>query len=367
MPLGKLLFDPNLEKSGFATNVNRGGVLQISLDSKLIENTILFSANAASNNFPCKKTHGISYGIADNSLYVECSNKFGNCTKDATCYGSIWTYNLATKNTTRLISKSLTSSLNIENYGIHGQPYRSPEGTFMFVPNGNEDTVHILKPVKGGKTQIREVTIKAPGTIAFWPKDPTITFGEDANPENYVMAVLCFEGVKFIDFKAVVAAFATEDGKISASDVTTVAVENTGATVVGGSRAMKRGSDYLVLASYNKKTATRVALVNVKTRTVKYLPVKYYGTAVWVPIQATENTALIKSLQAKVAAMQLSVSAQSSSAASSEDSKNSNMLTNNALIVAAIAFVISLISIILIVILGLAVRKRGSGDGGNLL
>ena len=343
----------------------------------MIENTILFGASDASQNIQCTRTHGISYGIADNSLYVECANPAQippqvppvACINKAECTGSIWVYNMTGKTTTRLSSPLLTAKNNIANYGIHGQPYRSPEGTFMFVPNGNEDVVHILKPMsKGAKTQIREVSISKPGTIAFWPKNPSITFGEDANPENYVMAVLCAEGVKFIDFIAVIAAFATEDGKISDSDITTVPVTLTGANIVDGSRAMKRGSDYLVLASYTKKAATSIAIVNVKTRTVKYVPVKYYGTAVWVPIQATENTAMIKSLQAKVNAMQKMVSAQSSaSSTSSEDSKSSNMLTNNALIVAAIAFVISLISIILIVILGLVVRKRVKSDGANLL
>ena len=355
--------------------MNRGGVLQLSLDSKLIENTILFDASDASQNIQCTSTHGISYGIADNSLYVECSNPTDPidqnkvCINNADCTGSIWVYSLAAKTTSRLSSPLLSEKNKITNYGIHGQPYRSPEGTFMFVPNVNEDVVHILKPMKdGGKTQIREVSISKPGTIQFWPKDSTITFGEDANPENYVMAVLCAEGVKFIDFKAVITAFATEDGKISESDITTVPVINTGANVAKGSRAMKRGSDYLVLASYTKLAATSVAIVNIKTRTVQYVPIKFYGTAVWVPIQATENTAMIKSLQAKVNAMQKMVSAQSSaSSTSSEDSKSSNMLTNNALIVAAIAFVISLISIILIVILGFVVRKRVKSDGANLL
>ena len=135
---------------------------------------------------------------------------------------------------------------------------------------------------------------------------------------------------------------------------------------------MKRGHNYLLLGAYDydsdKKptVAVGIAIVNIVTRTVKYIDtIKLYGTGVWVPIQATENTAMIKALQSKVAL--ISASASSSSSSSSDDSKSSSsLLSNNALIIGAIAFVMSLISLILIVALGFMFRGLKKAQG-NLL
>jgi hypothetical protein len=267
--------------------------------------------------------------------------------------------------TTRLVSPTLSTNLKSEKYGMAGQPYRSPEGTFIFVPNSLHNMLHILKPMADGTTLIREVAVAKPGNIVFRPNDPTVTYGLDANPANYVMAVNGELGVYLLDLKVVVAAFATDSGTISPSDITLIAVKTT-----GGYRAMKRGHDYLTLGTYttdattNKETATGVAIVNMVTKTVKYHEIKLFSTAVWVPIQSTENTAMIKSLQSKVAL--ISASSASSSSSSSDDSKSSSLLTNNALIVAAIAFVMSLLSLILIVTLGLIVRRSKRAEG-NLL
>ena len=52
-----------------------------------------------------------------------------------------------------------------------------------------------------------------PGSVKFWPKDSSITFGTDPNPGNYV-AVIAQEaktasaGLAIIDMADVVAAFA---------------------------------------------------------------------------------------------------------------------------------------------------------------
>ena len=347
---GKLLFDPNLEDNAYATNAARGGLLKLSLSTRKITQTILFTAKAGATAFPCTKTHGISYSATDNSVYVECSSKFCTSPGNKTCTGSIWKMKVSDNSTERLISPSLSGTYTA-NFGMQGQPYRSPEGTFMFVPNSAQNMLHILKPMADGTTLIREVTVAKPGNIAFWPKDSTITYGLDANPENYVMAVNGLLGVYFLDFKVVVAAFASDTGKISTTDLSLVEVKTT-----GGYRAMKRGHNYLLLGTYTNDVATGVALVNIVTRTVKYLDIKLFRTAVWVPIQATENTAMIKALQSKVTLISANVAAASSS--SSEDSsKSSSLLTNNALIVAAIAFVMSLISLLLIVVLGLMVRR----------
>ena len=224
--------------------------------------------------------------------------------------------------------------------------------------------LHILKPMPDGNTLIREVAVANPGYIAFRPKDSTITYGLDANPENYVMAVNGLLGVYLLDLKVVVAAFATDSGKISASDITLIEVKTT-----GGFRTMRRGHDYLTLGTYttDAKTQTGIAIVNMVTKTVKYHEIKLFTSAVWVPIQSSENTAMIKSLQSKVALISASSpSSSSSSSSSSDDSKSSSLLSNNALIVGAIAFVMSLISLILIVTLGLIVRRNKRAEG-NLL
>jgi hypothetical protein len=300
----------------------------------------------------------------DNSLYVECSSPICTTPGNKTCTGSIWKMKISNNSTTRLSSPSLSSTYNSANYGMQGQPYRSPEGTFIFVANTVQNMVHILKPMADGTTLIREVTVAKPGNVAFWPKDSTITFGLDANPENYIMAVNGLLGVSLLDLKTVVAAFASTSGTISTSDITLIEVKST-----GGYRSMKRGHNYLLLGAYEFDTATKkdvatgVAIVNIVTKTVKYLDIKLYSSAVWVPIQSTENTAMIKSLQSKVALISAS---SASSSSSSDDSKSSSLLTNNALIVAAIAFVMSLLSLILIVLLGLMMRRNKRAEG-NLL
>ena len=360
---GKLLFDPNLEDDAYATNAGRGGLVKLSLSTRKVTQTIPFLP-AAGSDFKCNKTHGISYSATDDSIYVECSSFVCKVAGDKTCTGSIWKMKVSDSSTTRLSSPALSAKYNSDQYGIAGQPYRSPEGTFIFVPNSKHNMIHILKPMADGTTLIREVAVASPGYIAFRPKVSTMTYGLDANPENYVMAVNGLLGVYLLDLTVVVAAFATTSGTISESAVDLIPV-----TTTGGFRTMRRGHDYVTLGTYttdattdNKETATGIAIVNIVTKTVKYHAIKLFTSAVWVPIQSTENTAMIKSLQSKVAL----ISASSASSSSSDDSKSSSLLTNNALIVAAIAFVMSLISLILIVALGVIMRRNKRAEG-NLL
>lgn len=360
---GKLLFDPNLEDFAYATNVNRGGVLKLSLSTRAITSKILFAEKSVGSGLVCSRTHGISYSAANSTLYVECSNP-ANC-KDRTyaknCTGSMWVMNTRNPTMTSRLASPVLSKKYGDNFGIQGQPYKSPEGTFMFVPNSALNVLHVLKPMADGTTLIREVAMQSPGNIVFWPKNSEIAFGLDANPSNYVLAVAVASGVSFLDLRVVVQAFATASGVIDPSSISTVAVEGT-----GGYRTLRRGHNYLCLgSSYSSDgVAGKLAIVNILTLTVKYLDVAKMQSIVWVPIQSTENTAMIKSLQAKV----LSLSSMSASPTSSPTkSSNLSSLASNGTIVAAIAFVISIVAVCLIIALALVVRRKSKPDSGSLL
>ena len=88
---GKLLYNPNLERAVYSTNVNKGAVTKI--DSLLrIETAYLTIANS-STPYPCNGTHGIAFSSVDNSIYVECTNP-STCVSPyntgTTCTGSLW-------------------------------------------------------------------------------------------------------------------------------------------------------------------------------------------------------------------------------------------------------------------------------------
>ena len=309
---GKLLTNPNLERDAFSTNVKNGTVSKIDtlLRRKTATLTISNSTTAASTygGYTCGGTHGIAFSDVDMSIYVECTNPSacGSPYNTDACTGSIWkidTYtfpgsstdtdlnlgmNTALPSRSRLSSPFLSTKYGISYFGIQGQPYASPEEQFILCSNKNLNVLSIIKPVSGGPPLVLEVEVSyKPGSIVFWPKDSSITFGTDANPGNY-WAVMALEssdensGLAFLDMDLVVAGFAASASTLDSSVVQYVKL-GAGNTY----RPMERGNDYIVTpTNYDStlKRYTHLSIVNARTRSVQ-TTISLAGTAkiLWVP------------------------------------------------------------------------------------
>ena len=88
---GKLLANPNLEDTGFATNVKSGAIYKIDIPTRAFVSTVALNNNTiTTQGYSCVGTHGIDYSSVNNRIYVECSNP-SNCpsSKDdsKTCTG----------------------------------------------------------------------------------------------------------------------------------------------------------------------------------------------------------------------------------------------------------------------------------------
>ena len=307
---GKLLTNPNLERDAFSTNTKNGTVTKLDtlLRRKTATLTISNSTIASTyGGFTCIATHGIAFSNVDNGIYVECQNP-SSCTttyNTASCNtGSIWKIdtntfpgsstetdldlgmNTALPSRSRLFSPSLSSKYGISNFGIQGQPYASPEEQFILCANKNLNILSIIKPVAGSSPLVLEVEVNyKPGSIVFWPKDSSITFGVDPNPGNY-WAVMALEspdengGLAFLDMDLVVKGFAASDSTL---DKNVVQYVKLGAGKAY--RPIKRGNDYIVTPIYDSilKRYTQLAIVNARTRAVTTIPLAGTVKILWVP------------------------------------------------------------------------------------
>jgi hypothetical protein len=196
--------------------------------------------------------------------------------------------NTALPSRSRLSSPFLSAKYGILNFGIQGQPYASPEEQFILCSNKNLNVLSIIKPVAGGSPLVLEVEVDyKPGSVVFWPKDSSITFGVDPNPGNY-WAVMALEssdqngGLAILDMDLVFKAFAASQSILDKNVIQYVKL-GAGNTY----RPMKRGNDYIVTpTNYDStlKRYTHLAIVNARTRTA-VTTVSLAGTSkiLWVP------------------------------------------------------------------------------------
>ena len=337
------MFHPAMESMGFATNVNETGVQYLNINSR----TYLQKVPIFNSKFKCSGTHGIDYSPVNNRIYAECSNPT-TCKapyKNATlCTGSLWTVNAATATSeARLESVTLSSNLG-PNFGIQGQPYHSPDYKFLFVPNKNLDILHILQPDASGATNIIDVPMFKPGNIVFYPKNPDIVYGTDADPGNYIVALGYVDGVAFLEMSKVVDAFQKGSKTLTFSDFTTVATATNSV-----SRTIVRGNEYVVIPEYQTgaTTTSRLAVVSFKTqKIVSYIAMPNSMKVAFVPIQASQ----LKSEMAAVKSLISSGSIRSNGTKSDDN-------TSAAFILAIIAIALSALTLAAVSLLFIARRK----------
>jgi len=305
---GKLLTNPNLERIAFSTDVTQGIVTRIDTFLRVNTATLTISNSTMATTYgkTCGGTHGIAFSDVDNSLYVECTNPSACVTpfNTAACTGSLWKIdttsfpgdtdtalqlggNPAQPSRQRLSSPFLSNKLSIPNFGIQGQAYASPEEQFILCPSKNNNVLSIIKPVSGGSPLILEVEVNyKPGSVVFYPKDSSITFGVDPNPGNY-WAVVALEssddnsGLAFLDMALVVQGFASGQTMLDKGVIQYVKVG-------GGSmyRPLKRGGDYIATPIYDTAVGgyTKLAIVNARSQSVAtVLPLSGVAKIIWVP------------------------------------------------------------------------------------
>lgn len=286
---GKLLANPNLEDTGFATNVKSGAIYKIDIPTRALVSTVtLNSSIITTQGYACVGTHGIDYSSVNNRIYVECSNP-SNCpsSKDdsKTCTGAVWGVDAVSLQVMeRIVSQPLSNKYG-KNFGVQGQVVHSPEYTFLLVANTALNVLHFLKPTNT-TTLVIDMPLDAPGVAQFYPKDSSIVFGTDSNASNYWACIPVKDGVAFIDMHTVVKAFAAGLQSLPASAASVVTYNN-----YGGGRTILRGGDYIIAASYASATTTKgLIFINIKTRAVSFMDGVALGASkfVYVPSHTDE-------------------------------------------------------------------------------
>lgn len=366
---GKLLTGPNLENTAFATLTAEGKIFEIDLSSRQVVGVVDITANGlatgviASSTLGCVGTHGIAFSDVNGRIYVECSNP-STCVAPynsaSNCTGSTWSIDALSLNTTERLVSPLLSTKYGSAWPINGQIYATPEEQFLLVPNKNQAVLHIIRPVAGGASKILEVNVTGHliGAITFYPKDSTITFGEDPNPGNY-WAIIALEdttansGFVMLDMAKVVTAFANNAPELQSSELVYVSVG-----VGAGSRFVERGLDYIITAINTGANPTSIGITNIKSSSapvIQTLNLPGVKKAVWIPIHTGELAYKLNQQAATVATVQ-------ANAASTKDTTNSNTDSiNSALVLGAIAFSLSGILCIVVIILA----ARGSSNNGT--
>lgn len=347
---GKLLVNPNLENSAFATITVEGKIHGITLSTRELFASVDITASGISGgvipdaSLGCVGTHGIAFSGVNDRLYVECSNPSA-CNapyNDTTsCTGSTWVIDASSLNVAGRLESPLLTARYGASFGVQGQIYATPEEQFLLVPNKKAKVLHILKPVSGGITEVLEIDTAGHsiGAITYYPKDSTVTFGEDPNPGNY-WAVIALEeaaessGFALLDMALVTAAFVSDTVSLPASALQFVSV---GAGASG--RFVERGSDYIATPVFVAGTATAVSIgiVNLKTMAVQSVSFADAKRVVWVPIHTGEVAYKLRVQSDVASATQLSV------ASTRDDVTKAQETADRALALAAVAFVIAVI------------------------
>lgn len=268
--------------------------------------------------------------------------------------GSLWSIDGPSRSVKARLSSPVLSAKYGANFGIQGQPYRSPENTFIIVPNKNLNMLHILQPTST-TTNIVELALNKPGNIEFWPKDSSITFQLDKNASNYLMVIPVSTGVAFLDMSYVVKAFAQGLTTISNSSIIIVPV-STGGT----SRTIVRGNNYIMTPVYSPSgSAINVAVIDIKLKKIVHnIPIASALKWLWVPIQSNELASQVTKLQSQLATF---TSGTSSSHSHDVDKTDVQEMALQALIIGSIGLIFAFVAFIYSCMLGIQANKRTDG------
>lgn len=205
---GKLLFDPNLGDTAYATNTAEPYLYQLNLEEKTLDAGLLLNSSIDSSGYSCARTHGIAFSPTNMHLYIECSDPSDCTSSDYTnatvCSGSVWEIDTETFTAVnRLVSDALNDDLG-GFFGMKGQTYSDPSETHIVVTNKKNNYLHFLKPVDDDDTETFEVSVQYnPGAVVFYPKDGT-SWGPDTSFEDYLIFIALEDsddnsGVLYID------------------------------------------------------------------------------------------------------------------------------------------------------------------------
>ena len=211
----------------------------------------------------------------------------------------------------------------------------------------------------GGATKVLEIELPGPAKPMYYAKDPSIQYGVDKNPSNYVAMIPVKTGLAFIDMSAIVGGFASGQNYLPASTASIVTYNNGGTA-----RTMGHGGDYAIGASYASSTTTNgIAIINVRTRTVQYLNNVAPGASkfLWAPIfndevinavqklssvvnaNTTQLVGMVQALQAQVASLKMASTNTNDDKATRDKAFNGIVIGSVALAISGIAAILSLI------------------------
>lgn len=358
---GKILIDPNLEEIAFATNVREGIVTKLSTNSRQLLSTTYLTqaANATGVDYVCGGTHGITYNVINNRLYIECSNP-RSCAapyESSDCTGSIWTVDATTLEFQEKLESPLSPAIT---KGVFGQPYSSPDEKYIMVPNGKNNILSILKPgapivdeetasVTTPATLVKDVPVNfSPGAVVWIPKDKTTAFGMDSDPANYHVAIAQqgtdpSAGIAFIDMAVVTQAFETN------TDIPVNAVSYIKVGSATKYRALERGGEYLATSSGYDSTSgkySQVAVVHVDTKEVTNIAMEGTARILFVPLISDDTKAKITQLQAKTDSLEVQNVELQDTVDKQDDTHDDGY--NTALAIGAVALVFSLVNMLMI-------------------
>ena len=327
MSYGTNTLEPYIYKINLVTHQNQG----------------LVSIKSTNIPYKCVGTHGISFSDVNNRIYVECINPT-DCVPPYTdvtkCTGSVWGISAETGNVTARLESPYLSAKHGAGFGIQGQPKSSPEEQFILVGNRNNKILAILKPTLK-KTEIIEVELKcSPGAITFHAKDPSLVFGYDPNPSNYV-AVIALEGddptcgVAFLDMNIIVKAFTSEISTLPDGSIEYVDVGSGG----GKYRPITSGGGY-VITGINPVSQFGpyggFVLISTKTHTVvQTYKIPKFSKVSFVPIHPESLSYKIKQL----------------SSLQMQTSTNNNLINMAAIVIAIISLLLTTITLVLLSLL----------------
>jgi hypothetical protein len=216
----------------------------------------------------------------------------------------------------RLVSPLLNKTYG-GDYGIQGQPYESPDGTFIIAANARMSTVSIIKPSSDGNTtQILELYVSGkPGSVLYVPKNTSVTYGDDKDPRNYYAFIglgdqtsASTSGVAILDMADVVAGFTAG---LTVLSNTSVEFLYFGASSSTENRIMSRGMGYVASPVYDTTLGknTKVAFIDETTRKVTKTITINSGTdhiqkLLFVPIHTDELSYQLTQAQSQLSTVQ---------------------------------------------------------------
>jgi hypothetical protein len=257
----------------FATNVGEAKIFQVNLLTKTLVNSVAMSDPSDGSTFSCSGTHGIDYNAETGTVFVECTNPT-TCkspyTNPTNCTASLWAVDAVTLDVkARLVSPTLNATYG-GDFGVWGQPYDSPDGTFMIATNSKLNYISVVYPEGKNMTSVLDIPVSGgPSSVLYIPKNTTVNFGDDPDPRNYWAVVGLGSqssttsnpcGIAFLNMADVVAGF--EAGKTSLSSSVITRVSAAGCSASSENRVMARGMGYIGTYVYESSSAKKITFVD---------------------------------------------------------------------------------------------------------